>query len=412
MKNIILDHLSNPQQLEKIYRTDKVKFRREFMKLYPELRDVPLAEYWHARLAYGNEEINWGNQRDWLLLIIAILLAGITAKLPTILSIDEEFFYPRNIGFILFPALAAYFINKNRLSKAKIAVIAGSGLFGLIYMNALPHDIHSDTLLLACFHVILFLWFILGFAFVGSHRGSDGRLAFLKYSSDLIVITGLFAIAGAMLTGITIGLFSMLGMEIEEFYFNNVVIFGLPAAPLLGTHLIQKNPQLIGKITPTIAKVFSPLVLVMLVAYLVAIIYSGKDPYTDREFLLFFNLLLIGVMAIIFYSVAESSGIMSKLQVRVLFQLSLLTISVDGIALSAILFRITEWGITPNRAAVLGSNLLILFHLLIVLRHLYRQLIGQEDSAALEKSIAVYLPVYFIWAVIVTFLFPVMFGFG
>src|SRR5690606_41200120 len=94
----------------------------------------------------------------------------------------------------------------------------------------------------------------------------------------------------------------------------------------------------------------------MLVAYLVAIIYSGKDPYTDREFLLFFNLLLIGVMAIIFYSVAESSGIKAKLQVWVLFLLSLLTIAVDGIALSAILFRITEWGITPNRAAVLGSN--------------------------------------------------------
>src|SRR5690606_37279992 len=138
----------------------------------------------------------------------------------------------------------------------------------------------------------------------------------------------------------------------------------------------------------------------MLVAYLIAIIYSGKDPYNDREFLLFFNLLLIGVMAIIFYSVAESSGIMAKLQVWVLFLLSLLTIAVDGIALSAILFRITEWGITPNRLAVLGSNLLILFHLFIVLRQLYRQLIGKVDSVALEKSIGAYLPVYLIWAVI------------
>ena len=412
MKNQILDYLNNPQQLEKLYRTDKVKFRQDFMTLYPALQNVPQAEYWQARLVYDSDEVNWGSQRDWILLIIMILVAGITAKLPTILSIDEEFFFPRNIGFILFPALVAYFINKNRLSKGLMALIVGSGLLALIYINSLPDDKHSDTLILACFHLTVFLWFILGFAFVGSCRRINSRLAFLKYSGDLVVITGLLAVAGALLTGMTIGLFSLLGLDIEEFYFNNVVVFGLPAAPILGTYLVQRNPQLIGKITPTIARIFSPLVLVMLVAYLIAIIYSGKDPYNDREFLLFFNLLLIGVMAIIFYSVAESSGIMAKLQVWVLFLLSLLTIAVDGIALSAILFRITEWGITPNRLAVLGSNLLILFHLFIVLRQLYRQLIGKVDSVALEKSIGAYLPVYFIWAVIVTFLFPFIFDFS
>jgi hypothetical protein len=45
----------------------------------------------------------------------------------------------------------------------------------------------------------------------------------------------------------------------------------------------------------------------MLVVYLIAIVYSGKNPYNNREFLLIFNALLIGVMAIIFFSVAETS---------------------------------------------------------------------------------------------------------
>ena len=412
MKNNVLNYLNDPRQLEKLYRADKASFRREFMTLYPKLQNSPLADFWHERLAYESDEINWGNRRNWLLLIITILVAGITAKLPTILSIDEEFFYPRNIGFILFPGLAAYFVGKNKLPKAKIAFIAGSGLIGLIYINALPHDMHSDTLMLACFHLLIFLWFILGFAFVGNHRGSDSRLAFLKYSGDLVVITGLFAIAGGLLTGITVGLFSLLGIDIEQFYFNNIVVFGLPAAPILGTYLIQKNPQLIGRITPTIAKIFSPLVMIMLVAYLVAIIYSGKDPYNDREFLLFFNALLVGVMAIIFYSVAESPGTKSRLEIWVLSLLSLLTIAVNGIALSAIVFRTTEWGITPNRIAVLGGNLLILVHLLVVLLHLYKVLFKKDNLAVVGESIAVYLPVYFIWALIVTFVFPFMFGFG
>jgi len=53
--------------------------------------------------------------------------------------------------------------------------------------------------------------------------------------------------------------------------------------------------------------VFTPLVLTTLVIYLIAVIGTGKDPYNDRDFLLIFNLLLIGVMAIILFSIAETS---------------------------------------------------------------------------------------------------------
>jgi len=153
-------------------------------------------------------------------------------------------------------------------------------------------------------------------------------------------------------------------------------------------------------------------VLVMLIIYLVAIIYSGKDPYNNREFLLMFNALLIGVMAIIFFSVAGySKTIKSSAETWVLLLLSAVTIIVNGIALSAILFRISEWGITPNRAAVLGGNVLILIHLLLVTTQLFGVLSKKVDMAAVGKAIASYLPVYFIWIIIVTFLFPFLFGF-
>lgn len=413
MKNEVLDHLNDPRQLEKIYRADKVSFRREFMMLYPELKNNPLAAYWYERLAYEDKEIEWGNRMDWLVLIIAIIIAGLTAKLPAILSIDEEFFYPRNIGFVLSPALAGYFAYKNKLHKNKTVFIVVSLILALIFINSLPHNDRSDTLILACFHLLLFLWFILGFAFAGNlHGGADSRLAFLKYSGDLVVITGLFVVAGGVLSVTTVGLFSLLGLDVEEFYFANVVVLVLPAAPILGTFLIQQNPQLIGKITPTVARIFSPLVLVMLAAYLIAIAYSGKDPYNDREFLLFFNALLLGVMAIIFYSVAESSSTKGRWEIWVLFLLSSVTIVVNGIALSAILFRISEWGMTPNRTAVLGGNLLILIHLVMVSVRLYKALFRKDDVAGVRQSIAAYLPVYLLWAIIVAFLFPFLFEFS
>jgi hypothetical protein len=413
MKEEILNHLNDPRELEKMYRANKVVFKRTFSGLYPQLKGNALADGWNERLHYEADEINWGTRRELVLIIMAALVAGIIAKLPAILSINEEFFYTRNVGFIIFPLLAAYFAWKNRLSSAKIFIITGVILVAVIFINSLPNDSKSDTLNLSCIHVVLFLWSVLGFAFVGEPRKNEvQRLAYLKYNGDLVVMTTLIVIGGGILTGITNGLFSLIGFNIEEFFFKNIVIFGLPAAPILGTYLIQANPQLVGKVSPVIAKIFSPLVLVMLVIYLVAMIYSGKDPYNDREFLLIFNGLLIGVMAIIFFSVAESSGTNKSLAENwILFLLSVVTIIVNSIALSAIVFRISEWGLTPNRAAVLGGNVLILMNLFLVTAQLFRVLSKKTDIGAVGKTIASYLPVYILWTIIVTFLFPFIFGF-
>ncbi|MDJ1479851.1 hypothetical protein QNI16_05095 [Cytophagaceae bacterium YF14B1] len=413
MKNEILSNLDNPGKLERLYREDKLTFKREFSALYPEIKDNLLITFWKERLAPASEEISWGSSKDLLFVIIVSLVAGIIAKIPAMFQIDEEWFYPRNIGFIIFPALAAYFAWKNNLSAGKILGIVGTMLAGLIFINSLPGIVdESDTLLLSCIHLGLFLWSILGFAFVGQIQNDDEkRLRYLKYNGDLVVITTLIVIAGIIMTGVTIGLFSLIGLKIEKFYFEYVVVFGLPAAPIVGTYLIQANPQLVGKVSPVIAKIFSPLVLVMLVIYLIAMIYSGKDPYNDREFLLVFNALLIGVMAIIFFSVAETSRTKNQVEIWILLLLSVVTIVVNGIALSAILFRISEWGITPNRAAVLGGNVLILVNLLLVAVNLFKAMSKKGDINGVGKAIAFYLPVYCVWTVVVTFIFPLAFGF-
>lgn len=412
MKNEILIHLNDPRELEKLYRTNKVPFKRAFNTLYPELKGNILADSWNERLNYESDEISWGTGRELLFVIIASLVAGVIAKLPAILSIDEEFFYSRNLGFIIFPALSAYFAWRNKLSIDKIAVIAGATLGGLIFINSVPDVDNSDTLVLSCIHLLLFLWSILGFAFAGGWRkNEEKRLGFLRYNGELVVITTLILIAGGILTGITIGLFSLIGINIENFYFENIVVFGLSAAPIVGTYLTRTNPQLVDKVSPVIAKIFSPLVLVMLVIYLAAMVYSGKDPYNDREFLLVFNALLIGVMAIIFFSVAETSRInKSHNEAWVLFLLSAVTIIVNGIALSAISFRISEWGITPNRAAVLGGNILILVNLLLVTGQLFRVIAKKTEISEVGRSIAWYLPIYSLWTIIVTFIFPLIFG--
>jgi hypothetical protein len=413
MENEIRMHLHDPRLLEKMYRANKLLFKRAFSTLYPEIKGNTLADYWNERLNYEADEINWGTRGELLFVIMAAVVAGVIAKLPAIFSIDENFFYPRNIGFIIFPALTAYFAWKHKLSAGKIAFISLATLTGLIFINFLPDIEKSDTSLLSCIHLVLFLWSLLGFAFVDGQWKNDGkRLDYLQYNGDLLVMTTLIVIAAGILTGITIGLFTLIGYDIREFYFEHIVLFGLPAAPILATYLIRTNPQLVGKVSPVIARIFSPLVLVMLVIYLGAMGFSGKDPYNDREFLMVFNALLIGVMAIIFFSVADTvKTTRTQVEIWVLFLLSVLTIIVNGIALSAILFRISEWGFTPNRAAVLGGNVLILINLVLVTVQLYRVVAKKGDISGVGRSIAAYLPVYCAWVTIVTFLFPLLFGF-
>jgi fumarate reductase subunit C len=409
----ILSNFDNPRELEKLYQDNKTVFKTEFNLIYPELTDNKVADYWNERLNYESSEISWGSKNELIFVLVASLLAGVIAKLPAILNIDAESFYQRNIGFIVFPILTTYFIWKNGLSTKKIVFAGASFLISLAFINLLPADNKSNTLILSCIHLPLFLWAVLGLSYVGDNSGSyHKRLDFLRYNGDLVIMATLILISGGILTAATIGLFNLIGFKIEKFYTDYIVVFGLAAVPVVATFITQTNPQLVNRVSPVIAKIFSPLVLITLVMYLAAILFAGKDPYKDRDFLLVFNFLLIGVMAIILFSVAETfKQNENRIGSFILFALSIVTVIVNGIALSAILFRISEWGFTPNRLAVLGGNILMLIHLLIVTFKLFKNVSKKADVSEVEKSIAMFLPVYIIWALVVTFVFPFMFEF-
>jgi hypothetical protein len=61
---------------------------------------------------------------------------------------------------------------------------------------------------------------------------------------------------------------------------------------------------------------------------------------------------------------------------------------------------------TPNRAAVLGGNVLMLIHLLVVGARLLGALTRKTDLSLVGKSMDVFLPIYAVWSAVVTFLFP------
>lgn len=282
----------------------------------------------------------------------------------------------------------------------------------VIYVNLLPSDSESNSINLVYLHLPLLMWCIYGLIYINlDFRNKEKRIEYIKHNGDLAVLGALIAIAGMILTGITMGLFSVIEIEIEEFYFQYIVIIGVVSAPILTTFIIQNYPTFTDKIAQIIANIFSPLVLITLVIYLIFIPISGKDPYNDRDFLLIFNLMLLGVMAIIVFSISESSiNKKQKFNKIILLSLTVVSILIDLIALSAIFYRLSEYGLTPNRLAVLGSNILIFGNLILIMIDLLKINFGKSKIDQVEYTIARYLPVYLIWILFVVFAFPFLFG--
>ena len=413
MRQEIINHLEKPDALEHLYRSNSTEFAKAFSSIYPEIKDDKLAHYWHARLSYERSEISWGTKNDWYFVIIASILAGIIAKLPFIFNIKPEFFYTRNIGFIVFPALTSFFIWKRKIPNTRILLSAGGFLFSAIYINLLPDMPNNDTIILACLHLPFLLWALLGTNYIGLDlKNDESRIDFLRFNGDFLILSGILVIAGGLFTMIVIGLFKAIGVKIEDFYFDYLAVFAGAALPILSTFITHSNPSLVNKVSPIVAKICSPLVLIMLLIYLGAVLFSDQDPYNDRNFLLVFNVLLIGVMAIILFSLAETSkNNQGKGSLYILLALSLVTMVVNGIAFTAILFRISAWGITPNRMAILGANFLMLINLVFIAVRLYHLVIKKDEKSRVENSIAAFLPIYVIWAIVVVFVFPVLFNF-
>ena len=146
----------------------------------------------------------------------------------------------------------------------------------------------------------------------------------------------------------------------------------------------------------------------MLSVFLIFFLKSGRDPFTDREFLLIFNLILAAVLALILFALSSSQNHWLNI---VLLVLSVVTILVNLLALTAIIYRLADFGITPNRLAVLGANVLFLIHLVLTLNRLFGMVKKKSNRDQVLSTIGSYLPVYIIWAGVVVAIFPLIFSF-
>jgi len=411
MKEQIIQNLNDPEALEMLFRKDNTAFIRDFDEATCGI-DTNLVKFWQIRLKNTERVVQHPSLKTGFAIVAVIsIMIALLVRLPLFLtSMAPEEFYLRNFCILIFSGLTTWFIIRNKITdRKKILLLALLTLALIIFMNLLPEK-QTDTTILAFIHIPLFMGFIFAMAYISFDiRNTEKVSGFIRYCGELTIMIGLLAIAGAILTGMTIGMFEIIGMKIEQFYMENVGIIGLAVLPLIAAWLIDLYPGITDRIAPVIARIFTPLVLIAAVIYLLALSFSGINLSGNREFLLIFNIMLLFIMAIIVFSLSElDKSDVRKLNLILLFMLAVVTLLIDLFALSAIITRLSE-GFTPNRTVVLISNILILLNLLLVLPDLFFAGFSGKRLDRMVRIINWYLPVYFIYSIVVIFIFPLVF---
>ena len=265
MNERILAQIDNPVQLEKLYRENNAEFKKQFNEIYPNYKDKIGLQVWNERLNFESDKIALGSKNEILAVMVFILVGGLIANIPNITGINEESFFSKNIPLIIFPILSAYFIWRQQINVNKILFPVIAIVISAIYINLIPDYNKSNSAMLVGIHLPLFLWSILGYVYIGaSLKNNTKKIEFLKFNGDLIIMCAILLLSCMVFTLITFGLFELINIKLEENYFRYFAIWWIAAVPMSATYLLQNNPQLINKVSPIIAKIFTPNTAILL----------------------------------------------------------------------------------------------------------------------------------------------------
>jgi hypothetical protein len=360
------------------------------------------------------------NARAETLVVLGLAVAAALAiKVPALfglrLSPNEEVpsFYVRNASLFVFPLLTAYFVWKRGLGVVSGLWLALPFAAGAVFANAFPFRSGGNTELLTALHLPIALWLVVGFAYVRSRWfADDGRMNFVRFSGELVIYYVLIALGGGVLTGFTVMMFKAIEMNAEWFVAGWLVPCGAMGAVIIGAWLVEAKQSVIENMAPVLTRLFTPLFTILLLVFLVTMAWTGSPVNVKREVLIGFDLLLVVVVGLVLYAASARDpeappDFFDGLQLLLVVS----ALVVDGVALTTIAARISEFGFTPNRVAALGENLILLVGLAGSAWFYARFLRHRGSFATLERWQIAYLPVYCVWAALVVVLFPPVFGY-
>lgn len=359
-------------------------------------------------------------KKEALMAVGMAVAAGVAFKVPELLfgitwdgTDASDMFYLRNISLMVLPFLAGFFVWKRGLAPAGRIWLAAPFIVAAVVMNLLPFTPSGHTELLASLHLPMALWLAVGVAYAGgSWRDHQKRMNYVRFSGESFIYYALIAAGGGVLTGITIGIFGSIGVDVESFMTSWVVPCCALGAVIIASWLVEAKQSVIENMAPVLTMLFTPLFTLMLLVFLGTMLWTGSGINVERDVLIGFDLLLVLVVGLLLYAISardpqKEPGFFDRLQLL----LVVCALLVDALALWAIVARISEFGFSPNRVAALGENLILVVNLgwsAVLYARFLRRKVG---FAPLERWQTSYMPVYAVWAWVVVVIFPLVFGF-
>jgi hypothetical protein len=356
------------------------------------------------------------SRRDLFAVVICAAGAAASVKVPELFGMRVEqdvSFYGPNASLFALPWLAAYLAWRRQARRPLIGILVALFALGAVAANAYPLANTSQSVIITSIHLPIALWLVVALAYVtddwrSSRRGMD----FIRFTGEWFVYFVLIALGGGVLTAFTAGTFQAIGIDPEKFITQWLLPCGAAAATVVAAWLVEAKQSVVENIAPVLTRLFTPLFTAVLLAFLVAIGWTSAGIDVEREALILFDLLLVVVLGLLLYSISARDplappGLLDTLQLP----LVLSALAIDVLVLLEITGRITEYGTTPNKAAALGENVILLANLAWSAWLLLRFVRRHTPFAALERWQTGYLPVYAAWAWIVVLAFPPLFGY-
>jgi hypothetical protein len=353
---------------------------------------------------------------DAFVVFALAVAAAFLVKLPELFGMqlqEDDGFYARNSSLFVLPILTGYFVWKRRLGATTVRWLAVAFAVAGVFANLFPFGSRSSTEVLLALHLPIALWITVGVAYAGGRWNEiTGRMDFIRFSGELFIYYVLIALGGGVLTAFLMMMFKTIGINAEWFIQSWLIPCGAAGAVVVASWLVEAKQSVIENMAPVLTRLFTPFFAALLVTFLATLLWTGRGVDIERDVLLAFDLLLVVVLGLLLYSVSardprRSPGVFDIMQV-VLVVSALL---VDAVALWAVAARITEFGFTPNRVAVLGINIILLVNLAWSAVLSVRFIRERGTFTDLERWQTNYLPVYAVWGGIVVIVFPPVFGY-
>ena len=393
--------------MEQHFQQNKELFKKYFYELLRENQNNKIILAWKARFEY---QFNRSQPKSFFLKIgLAILSISLFLRLPAIF-LDPEWFFPRFLPLTLFLALAVYFQLKELHLKNSMYMGFCSALFYL-YVSSLPDIDISASAQMSIIHLLPIGFSLAAFSFLGQHIMSlKHRIRFIGMCGELFIISVLIGLGFIVFTLFTIGMLDQLNIDAEDWYMINFGLIAMVSVPFVAGFVYDQFFESKLAIASLLSKIFAPLFTILAFLYLIIMLIVGNTPFENREFLILFNAFLILVLAMVSFTIIdqkenESLGLTFKINLALLG----ISLFINILALSAVIYRWFEYGMSPNRFVVIGLNIIIFSHLARIMMEHVKVLQKKSDVENAKSKVVDYLPVYTIWSLFVFFVLPIIF---